>query len=323
MLLGWLNPGTGVLNMLNAMMWELLVPITLLSYFLIHLKHPFFKSRPYNLLYLPFIITLVIDVLLELDYSMNLYELPFTEDAFYIYLYYEIENWSALSFNAASMLWSLALVMKSSLDKRIKKWLIRLDLMFLIIISIWLIRDLGVIFLSRTFSSHLILASISIIIWTVLYLGVFKLQIIIEGKEIHKLVERSFKGISHQVSIKNNKETNITEQKSKYTIQLIQLLEKDKLYKNPALSRSDIAAELNISEGYLSQTINQDLGKSIIQLIHEYRIMESKELLQNQSFRKYSLEAIGLESGFKSKSVFYDVFKTSTGMSPGEFRKMS
>ncbi len=98
-------------------------------------------------------------------------------------------------------------------------------------------------------------------------------------------------------------------------------MEQDKWYKNPLLSRLDLATELNISEGYLSQTVNQELEKSIIQLLNEYRFTESKELLQNESFRKYSIEAIGLESGFKSKSVFYDVFKSSTGMSPGEFRK--
>lgn len=98
-------------------------------------------------------------------------------------------------------------------------------------------------------------------------------------------------------------------------------MEQDKWYKNPLLSSLDIATELNISEGYLSQTVNQELGKSIVQLLNEYRINESKELLQNEFYRKYSIEAIGLESGFKSKSVFYDAFKMSTGMSPGEFRK--
>ncbi|WP_344820962.1 AraC family transcriptional regulator [Aquimarina gracilis] len=39
-------------------------------------------------------------------------------------------------------------------------------------------------------------------------------------------------------------------------------------------------------------------------------------------FHKYSVEAIGLEAGFKSKSAFYSTFKASLGMSPGAFRKL-
>ncbi|WP_370449464.1 AraC family transcriptional regulator [Aquimarina sp. BL5] len=34
------------------------------------------------------------------------------------------------------------------------------------------------------------------------------------------------------------------------------------------------------------------------------------------------MEAIGLEAGFKSKSVFYSTFKTNLSMSPGAFRKL-
>ena len=169
-----------------------------------------------------------------------------------------------------------------------------------------------------TFSNQIIWASISILLWFVLYYGIFKLQIAIERKEIRDIIEKSKKNSIHQEPLKEN---TIKIQQSKYTTQFIKMMEQDKLYKNPLLSRLDIATELNISEGYLSQTVNQELQKSIIQLLNEYRIAESKKLLQNESFGKYSIEAIGLESGFKSKSVFYNAFKMSTGMSPGEFRK--
>ncbi len=315
--LGWLNAETGILNMIRAIMWELLVPITLLSYFLTHLNHPFLKSKSYKLLYLPFIISLVIDVILELDFSMNVYKLPVTINSPGVRIFFDIESWLALSLNAVLMLSSLVLIKKSLIDKNVKRWLIRLNLMLLSIIFIWLTRELAGIILNFTFSDQIIWVSISIFLWIVLYYGVFKLQIAIERKEIHKIIEQSKKIPSHQES---SKENTITVKQSKYTTQLIKLMEQDKWYKNPLLSRLDLAKELNISEGYLSQAVNQELGKSIIQLINEYRISEAKELLQNQSFRKFSIEAIGLESGFKSKSVFYDVFKSSMGMSPGEFR---
>ncbi|MBN2819764.1 MAG: AraC family transcriptional regulator [Bacteroidales bacterium] len=316
MFLGWLNPGTGVLNMIRAIMWELLVPITFLSYFLAHLNHPFLKSKGYKLFYLPFIISLVVDVILELDFSMNVYKLPITIDTPAVRIFFEIEFWLAFLLNIGSMLWALLLIMKSIIDTRVKRWLIILNLMLLSIIFLWLIQEL-LDLLSSTFSNQIIWVSISILLWFVLYYGIFKLQIAIERKEIREIIEKSKKTSAYQVTNKGNMKND---RQSKYTARLIKLMEQDKWYKNPLLSRLDIATELNISEGYLSQTVNQELGKSIIQLLNEYRINESKELLQNESYRKYSIEAIGLESGFKSKSVFYDAFKMSAGMSPGEFR---
>lgn len=316
MFLGWLNAQTGILKMIYAIMWELLVPITFLSYFLAHLNHPFLKSKGYKLLYLPFIISLVIDVILELDFSMNVYKLPLTVNTPAVRIFFEIEYWLAVSLNVILMLWSLLLILKSIIDKRVKSWLIRLNLMLLSIIFIWLMQEfIGFI---NSFSTQIFWVSISILLWFVLYYGVFKLQIAIERKEIREIIQKSKKISAYQEPLKEN---IINVQQSKYTAQLIKLMEQDKWYKNPFLSRHDLATELNISEGYLSQTVNQELGRSIIQLLNEYRLAESKELLQNESFRKYSIEAIGLESGFKSKSVFYDVFKSSTGMSPGEFRK--
>ncbi|MGD2035915.1 MAG: helix-turn-helix domain-containing protein, partial [Bacteroidales bacterium] len=321
MFLGWLNAGTGIFEMIRAIMWELLIPVTLLSYFLVHLNHPFVSSKAYKLLYMPFLITLVIDVILELDFSMKWYKLPITVDNFIIQLFFEIENWLSLFFNAISMIWSRILIKRSTNDKKIKSWLLRLNFMLLAIIFIWFFQELGNLFLGSAFSSQIIWVSISVLLWFILYFGVFKLQIAIERKEIHQLIERQKKEKQHQEWVILNSKFNRTTQQSKLIARFMQLIEQDDWYKNPLLSRLDLATELGISEGYLSQKINQELGKSVIQIINEYRIAEAKRLLQDPAFNKYSIEAIGMEAGFKSKSVFYDLFKSSTGMSPGIFRK--
>ena len=93
-------------------------------------------------------------------------------------------------------------------------------------------------------------------------------------------------------------------------------MEKEEVYKDPLLSRLDLATKLDISEGYLSQIINQEINKSVIQFVNEYRIEAAKKLLLDPVFNKYSVEAIGMESGFKSKSAFYSTFKINLEMSP-------
>lgn len=99
-------------------------------------------------------------------------------------------------------------------------------------------------------------------------------------------------------------------------------MEEDELFKNPLLSRLELATQLDTSESYLSQIVNQELNKSIIQFVNDYRIEAAKSLLQDPVFDKYSVEAIGLEAGFKSKSAFYNAFKTSLSVSPGAYRNL-
>lgn len=44
-------------------------------------------------------------------------------------------------------------------------------------------------------------------------------------------------------------------------------------------------------------------------------------MLKNMSFKNYKIEAIGYDSGFKSKASFNRVFKKITHKTPSEYRK--
>lgn len=321
MMLGWLNANTGIIRMLTALMWELLIPITLLSYFLIHLNHPFYRSKTYKLLYLPFLISVAIDIPLELDFSMGYYELPVNKSDPMIDIFFQTEDWLAFIMNSGLMVWARAMIYKSAIESRIKTWLRRLNSMLLTIIGVWLLQEITDVISGNTFSSLFIWTVISLVVWLVLYFGVFKLQIAIERKEMHQLLLQQKKE-KHDLERKAQSGPAGTCSKQHELVALFtKLVEYDEWYKNTLLSRQDIAKEMGISEGYLSQIIKKELNKSIVQIINDLRVAEAKRLLHSPSFGKYSIEAIGLESGFKSKSAFYSQFKTSTGISPGEFRK--
>ena len=156
----------------------------------------------------------------------------------------------------------------------------------------------------------------SLLSWWILYYGVFKLQIIVQKDQIHDYLI-SKKGTKPQIKKKINSTTT-----AKIITQLYKLMEDEEIYKDPLLSRSDIAIRLNTSEGYLSQIINQEINKSVVQFVNDYRIGAAKKLLLDPVFNKYSVEAIGMEAGFKSKSAFYNTFKMSLEMSPGAYRKL-
>jgi AraC-like DNA-binding protein len=126
-------------------------------------------------------------------------------------------------------------------------------------------------------------------------------------------------------------ETAVTEQK-KETIQLpdgqmqrqkerlIEVLEKKELYLNPELRLSDLAEALDIRPYRASEILNRGLQTSFYDLINSYRVSKARELLLAPDSAQFNLLGIAMESGFKSKSVFNDVFKKSTGMTPSQFR---
>lgn len=86
------------------------------------------------------------------------------------------------------------------------------------------------------------------------------------------------------------------------------------------LSLETLANELRISTSQLSKVINEQSSKNFNQLINEYRVDYSKELLKNKEYDLYTITSIALESGFNSKSTFYNAFKKHTGVTPTQFR---
>jgi len=88
---------------------------------------------------------------------------------------------------------------------------------------------------------------------------------------------------------------------------LEQLLHEQELYKDPNLKLNDLSKKINISGHQLSQLLNDNLGKSFSTYINEYRINEACKMIIQQP--NLTLEAIGYEVGFNSKSTFYTTFK--------------
>ncbi len=76
--------------------------------------------------------------------------------------------------------------------------------------------------------------------------------------------------------------------------------------------------ELDISQHQLSEILNNSLGKSFTDYINIARIEESRQLLIHK--RDASILEIAFESGFNSKSSFYNAFKKFTGKTPGEYK---
>lgn len=93
-------------------------------------------------------------------------------------------------------------------------------------------------------------------------------------------------------------------------------------YLDMDLNQSEIAEKFNISPGYLSQLINANSDQNFNDYINSLRIDACKRMLLENQFENYTIESIGLECGFKSKSNFYSAFKKFTGQTPSGYVKL-
>ena len=78
--------------------------------------------------------------------------------------------------------------------------------------------------------------------------------------------------------------------------------------------------ELNISPKYLSDMLKKETGKTAQEQIHSFLIERAKTKLLGTSD---SVSQIAFSLGFEYPQHFTKIFKTKTGMSPVEFRKMN
>lgn len=103
--------------------------------------------------------------------------------------------------------------------------------------------------------------------------------------------------------------------------QKLELLCKDKhIYTDSTLNREKVAEKLGISAGYVSQIVNTITGENFAHYINQYRVEAVKEMISNPEYENYTLLTMGLESGFTSKTTFYNAFKKVTSQTPNEYK---
>lgn len=129
----------------------------------------------------------------------------------------------------------------------------------------------------------------------------------------------------------NSKETAFFQEKEKYKnkeidqtmldniAQKLSVIVEKELFLNPNFTLEEAAKELKVSKHLLSQYINEILGKSFSNLVKEYRIEKAKKLLETE--KNYTIESLGYDSGFNSKSTFFTAFKQVTGLTPAAYQK--
>ncbi|MBI3218678.1 MAG: AraC family transcriptional regulator [Bacteroidetes bacterium] len=101
---------------------------------------------------------------------------------------------------------------------------------------------------------------------------------------------------------------------------LLRLFEDKKVFLEAKLQLQEVADALNVTTHNLSQTINSITGKPFYDFVNGYRVKHLQKLLADPAMKRFTILALGMDSGFNSKASLNRIFKAETGLSPKEYQ---
>lgn len=112
------------------------------------------------------------------------------------------------------------------------------------------------------------------------------------------------------------------EDAAKLMLQIDKYMTSSESFRETELTIVDLAKNLDIHTKRISTAINTVRKQNFNTYINNFRIEKAITLLREQDIA-LSIEGIGYEVGFHSKSAFYAAFKKVTGTTPTKFKEKS
>jgi AraC-like DNA-binding protein len=108
--------------------------------------------------------------------------------------------------------------------------------------------------------------------------------------------------------------------------ELFERIEKYMLDKQPYTAENCnwemLANTVYTNESYLRTSIKKQMGFTVNEYITLYRLKFANNLLLKPA-KEYTIEAVAFDSGFSSRTTFYEAYRRQYGLTPNEFRKIA
>lgn len=94
-------------------------------------------------------------------------------------------------------------------------------------------------------------------------------------------------------------------------------------YLQPRLSLANVSVAIDIPPYLLSAMLNRVVGLDFRDYVNAHRVRYLCNLLQSNQYAHLTLEGIGMEAGFSSKTTFYRAFQKHTGLTPAQYSNLN
>ena len=101
---------------------------------------------------------------------------------------------------------------------------------------------------------------------------------------------------------------------------LEKLMHEQQPYTETDCNRKTLTEAVGTNGKYLSESIKNNTGLSVSEYIMKYRLKHANSLLL-RPVAEYTIDAVAFDSGFGSRSKFYEHYRANYGITPNEFRK--
>ena len=314
------------LRFIDNIEWVFLIPAFLFLFIKNRIDTTEKKIKTYWY-FIPFAYSAVLNIINDLDHLAGIYIIPKSGIAI-IQIFGLIHLALAITFIPFLPVYSYFMI-RHLKDSKEKKWILTLLTLVSSVLFVWLITALAGLLLNYDTSSPMsavALFATFIIHWTA-YIGIYKYKLAKNKDAVYNFLnnDSGFPYPNLQI-VQNSKPLEYKESITADNLyfQKLELLCKDQhIYTDSTLNREKVAEKLGISAGYVSQIVNTITGDNFAHYINQYRVEAVKEMISDPEYDNYTLLTMGLESGFTSKTTFYNAFKKVTGQTPNEYKNTS
>ncbi|MEZ0005847.1 AraC-like DNA-binding protein [Flavobacterium sp. 28YEA47A] len=317
------------LHFIDDVEWALLLPVFMFLFIINRIDDTVKNKQKIYLCFIPFTYSAIFHITCDLDSIAGIYTIP--ESATFLIQILGLIHFILVVIFIPSLLIYSCFMIRHLKDSQEKKWVITISTLVSFLLFSWLITALTGIFLNYDISSTMravALFGTFIIHWTA-YMGIYKYRLAKNKDAIHNFLNKDLAISYSNLQIVENSTPTTEEYRESITadnlyFQKLELLCKEEhIYTDSTLNREKVAESLGISAGYVSQIVNTITGDNFANYINNYRVEAVKEMISNSEYENYNLLAMGLESGFTSKTTFYKAFKKVTGQTPNEYKNTS
>jgi len=200
------------------------------------------------------------------------------------------------------------------------KWIYTFFKLGLITYIFWIIALAITVYLNFSefiYSYYPLRILTTILIYWIGYQGILRLKIIKERVVIRKILVTEYNKPTTSFTIQKDDNIDIEKQQQFEEVQLYL----SNHFTDCDLTLDSISNDLKIPVSTVSFLVNTYAKKNFSEFINQLRVEQAKKLLIDTEYNNYTVIAIGLESGFSSKSTFYDAFRKQTGNTPSAYKK--